>query len=238
MVYNRQGAYVRSPTAMSTMQPNHLAAMSQLFSSGVIRELARTGRSPKLSRLARQSSLIELIPSSDSLCALFEVAFSVLKQAGSRDEYVYKSALAHKILLGRHSLRTACMLNEFRAGRCKADIVILNGTSTVYEVKSERDSLSRLERQIDAYRSVFARVCVVAAQHHASAVFAVVPKDVGILCLTERGNITTMRQAMHRPREQILLPYLGLFVSKRRDLFYRVSAAPFLKSPIRNSTQP
>ncbi|MEI9986083.1 MAG: sce7726 family protein [Aliidongia sp.] len=53
-------------------------------------------------------------------------------------------SVTQKILMGKHSLRTASMLNEFRAGSCKADLVILNGTATVYEIKSERDSLTRL----------------------------------------------------------------------------------------------
>ena len=34
----------------------------------------------------------------------------------------------------------------------------------MYEVKSERDSLTRLERQIAAYATVFAKVYVIAAE--------------------------------------------------------------------------
>lgn len=78
----------------------------------------------------------------------FNEAFALLRQTGLRNEYVYRSALTHNLLLGKHSLRTACMLNEFRIGSCKADLIILNGTGTVYEIKSERDSLSRLQNQI------------------------------------------------------------------------------------------
>jgi len=190
---------VRSSTTKLPVEPGTIAAMSRLFSSGVIREMARTGRSPLFARLAIQSKLADLVPASECVSALFDIAFSVLKQAGLRDEYVYKSALTHKILLGRHSLRTACMLSEFRVGDCKADVVILNGTSTVYEVKSERDSLQRLVRQVAAYRTVFARVCVVASESHVSSVVGLIPEDVGILCLNRRHNITTVREADDRP---------------------------------------
>jgi hypothetical protein len=174
------------------METAQIAAMSELFSSQVIREMARIGRSAKFARLARQSRLIDLVRPSDPVCSLFDVAFSRLKERGFRDEYVYKSILARKILFGRHSLRTACLLNEFRAGNCKADIVILNGTSTVYEVKSERDSLMRLERQLQAYREVFASVCVVAAEEHAAAILEMAPEDVGLLCLRQ-DRIATIR---------------------------------------------
>lgn len=47
------------------------------------------------------------------------------------------NVIANKILLGKHSLNTSHMLSEFRVGYNKADVVIINGTSSVYEIKSE-----------------------------------------------------------------------------------------------------
>jgi len=91
------------------------------------------------------------------------------------------------------------MLNEFRVGECKADLAILNGTAKVYEVKSERDSLGRLERQVVTYAKVFAQVYVIAAESHIDAVIASVPRDVGILLLNGRHQIQTLREAADRP---------------------------------------
>jgi hypothetical protein len=142
---------------------DQLAAISRLFSSAVIREMARKGKSPMFTRLAKQSCLPDTLSSADRVRTLFEAAFSLLKRTGYRHEYIYKAALTHNILLGRHSLHTASLLNEFRVGACKADLAILNGTATVYEVKSERDSLARLERQVAAYATVFAKIYVIAA---------------------------------------------------------------------------
>ena len=175
-----------------------LAAISRLFSSTVIREMARKGKSPLFARLANQSLLLKSLSASQRVFNLFDTAFSLLKREGYRHEYIYKAALTHKILLGRHSLNTASMLNEFRVGECKADIAILNGTSTVYEVKSERDSLSRLERQVAAYAEVFAQVYVIAGENHVAAVIASVPVDVGVLRLNCRHQISTMREAADR----------------------------------------
>lgn len=176
-----------------------MPALSRLFSSGVIRELARMGRSPLFARLASQYELIATLGVSGPVYNLFEAAFRLLKQQGHRDEYIYKAALVHKILLGRYSLQTASMLNEFRVGACKADLAILNGTATVYEVKSERDSLVRLKRQIAAYLTVFARVYVIAAESHVDAVLACLDDDVGVLGLTNRHQISTIREATDRP---------------------------------------
>lgn len=178
---------------------DQLAAASRLFSSSVVREMARKGRSPLFTRLATQSQLLGSISRSQRVYELFDAAFALLKHVGYRHEYIYKAALTHKILLGKHSLQTASMINEFRVGDCKADVAILNGTATVYEVKSERDSLARLDRQIAAYATVFAKVYVIASESHISAVLNTVPDAVGILCLNSRHQITTLRDAVDQP---------------------------------------
>ncbi len=178
---------------------DQLAAASRLFSSTVVREMARRGRSPLFARLASQSQLLGSFSRSERVCTLFDAAFALLKHVGYRHEYIYKTALTHKVLLGRHSLQTASMINEFRVGDCKADVAILNGTATVYEIKSERDSLARLDRQIAAYATVFAKVYVIASESHINAVLKTVPDAVGILCLNSRHQISTLRDAIDQP---------------------------------------
>jgi hypothetical protein len=184
---------------MSDLATEQLAAISRLFSSSVVQEMAKKGRSPLFARLASQSRLSSRLSPSACVSALFDAAFALLKREGYRHEYIYRAALTHKILLGIHSLQTASMMNEFRVGECKADVAILNGTATVYEIKSERDSLSRLERQIAAYSTVFAKVYVIAAEAHVRAVEKVVPDFVGIMQLNRRHRISTLREAIDQP---------------------------------------
>jgi len=161
--------------------------------------MATKGRSPLLSRLLGLTELLDRCGESATVADAFETAFEVLKTAGRRDEYVYRAALTHKVLMGTHSLRTACMLNEFRAGACKADLAILNGTATVYEIKSERDSLARLANQVDNYKRVFAKVIVIASESHVAGVLGTVPNDVGVMMLSSRYRISTVRDADDRP---------------------------------------
>jgi hypothetical protein len=184
---------------MTEIASEQLTAISRIFSSSVVREMARKGKSPLFARLASQSQLLRSLPLSGPVHSLFDAAFSLLRREGYRHEYIYKAALTHKILLGKHSLHTASMLNEFRVGDCKADLAILNGTATVYEVKSERDSLIRLQRQVAAYMTVFARVYVIASESHVDSVIGSVPGDVGIMRLNKRHQISTVREAAHRP---------------------------------------
>jgi len=184
---------------MVNLSTDQLAAISRLFSSSVVRELGRSGRSPLFARLVTESQMLDVMSLSERVCTVFETAFSLLKHEGYRHEYIYKSALAHKILLGKYSLQTASMISEFRVGDCIADLAILNGTATVYEVKSERDCITRLGRQVAAYATVFAKVYVIAAESHIRAVVDTVPEFVGVLCLNSRHQISTLRDAIDQP---------------------------------------
>ena len=177
----------------------HLSALTRLFSAAVFRELAKKGRSGLFRRLVDQTDLVKRCGTAATVGDTFDSAFNILKVAGQRDEYIYRTAISHKILMGTHSLRSASMLNEFRAGSCKADLVILNGTATVYEIKSERDSLARLANQIENYKRVFAKVNVIASEGHVDGVLATVPDDVGVMCLSRRYRISTVRDARDCP---------------------------------------
>jgi uncharacterized protein CbrC (UPF0167 family) len=173
--------------------------MTRLFSSSVFREMARRGQSPLFARLLGLTDIGDRCSADATVGQAFDAAFGVLKTAGRRDEYIYRAALTHKVLMGTHSLNTACMLTEFRAGACKADLAILNGTATAYEIKSERDSLSRLANQVANYKQVFAKVYVIASERHVAGVLDTVPNDVGVMMLSSRYQISTVREAEDRP---------------------------------------
>jgi hypothetical protein len=90
------------------------------------------------------------------------------------------------------------LLTEFRVGSCKADVAILNGTSTVYEIKSERDTLSRLENQVQNYRKVFAKIYVVVAEPFIDQVLELTDSDVGVMSLARWNRVKTVREAVDR----------------------------------------
>src|SRR6218665_1638751 len=177
----------------------NVSALSRLFSSSVFRQLAEKGYSPLFARLLRDSELLDQQVHADTVGSAFDAAFSVLRKSGQRDEYVYRAALTHNFVFGRHSLNTASLLTEFRAGSCKADVVILNGTASAYEIKSERDSLSRLENQLENYRKVFAKVYVVVADSFVAQVLDNTPEHVGVMSLVRWDRIQTIRDATDRP---------------------------------------
>ncbi|NMH66234.1 sce7726 family protein [Shewanella salipaludis] len=176
-----------------------LAAISKLFSSSVLQEMTIKGRYDGFSSLVQETSFLDSVDSDFLVADFYEYMFRMLIRTENRQEYVYKSAVVQKVLLGKHSLNTASMLSEFRVEKSKADIAVLNGTSTVYEIKSERDKLSRLKVQIDSYRKFFANVNVIVGENHIDAVKEIVPVDVGIMTLTNNYTISVDREAVNIP---------------------------------------
>jgi hypothetical protein len=74
---------------------------------------------------------------------------------------------------GEHLL----ILDEFPiyGGDVRADMVAMNGSIHGYEIKSDRDKLTRLPRQVDAYGAVFDRASIVLSESHLEPARAVLP---------------------------------------------------------------
>jgi hypothetical protein len=182
-----------------TQSPTQLSALSRLFSSSVFHELAKKGRSPLFCRLFKETILSDRFHhknNDDIVSKVFDDAFKELQHFGYRDEYVFRAALIHNKFLGHHNLREASILTEFRAGACKADLAILNGTSTVYEIKSDRDSLARLTNQIENYRKVFAQIYVIASEKYVDEILNTTSREIGVLILNRKNGIKTKRKAI------------------------------------------
>ncbi len=172
----------------------YLPALSRLFSPVVMDSLAINGSSDYLVEVCSNSGLLDQIEPSMPLSQFFDWIYDILFK-NYRNEYIYKNVIANKILLGKHSLNTSHMLTEFRVGKCKADVVVINGTSTVYEIKSEYDSFARLANQIKAYLETFDHINVITSYSQASKLDSILPNSAGILVLTNRNSISTIRES-------------------------------------------
>ena len=66
-------------------------------------------------------------------------------------------------------------------GVVRADIVLVNGSLSAFEIKSDRDSLVRLAGQMESYSAVFDRVTMLTTSRHRRSVSRRVPKWWGII---------------------------------------------------------
>lgn len=69
-------------------------------------------------------------------------------------------------------------------GATRADIAVVNGQLSAYEIKSARDTLERLPRQVELYSLVFDYVTVVASDVHLKGLVSIVPNTWGVLIAT------------------------------------------------------
>ncbi len=117
-----------------------------------------------------------------------------------RFEYYYKNVLLEKLLLQKRKSHLTA-LTELPIGEAKADFVLIGRTGTVYEIKTGYDNLDRLSSQIMNYYMAFSKVVVVTCRKHLDAVLSSTPEFVGIIELTPRGALRTIRPAVKRTED-------------------------------------
>ncbi|GEN76913.1 sce7726 family protein [Chryseobacterium hagamense] len=123
------------------------------------------------------------------------VTFYKLLAKKYKNEYVYKNIVLKDIILKNHHIKDCITIPEFNVNKSKADLAVFNGTSTVYEIKSEIDSTDRLKSQMSDYESFFEFLNVVISQRHLSKVKRIVPFAVGIYVLDDKCKIILEREA-------------------------------------------
>ncbi len=72
-----------------------------------------------------------------------------------RNEYYYKNSFIDKMLIAQYGIKNTIALSEFKVGNSIADLVMFNGVSKAFEIKTELDSKTRLKGQINDYSKVF-----------------------------------------------------------------------------------
>lgn len=162
------------------------AVLSRFFSYSVLSELSKFGYSNIAGRISHQNNLFDKFPPGTTVAEFYNDLFNWLLRS-YRHEYIYKNAIAEKVLLGKHNLKTAFMVTEFPVGSCKADVAIFNGTSHVYEIKSEMDNFDRLDRQISAYKNLFEYITVITSEKLYKTVESRVDESIGIMVLANDG---------------------------------------------------
>lgn len=173
-------------------------ALARFFSPGVLCDLGAICHPSLASRLFRQLDLQRQVDVDESLGQFYDRLFSRLVR-DYRFEYVYKNAIAEKRFLGVHNLNTAFMLTEFGAAGCKADAVIVNGTSHVYEIKTAMDDFTRLDNQLSAYFKIFDYITVVTEERLFAAAEKILPVEVGILTLADKRYQFRIRRNYRAP---------------------------------------
>ncbi|WP_312530963.1 sce7726 family protein [Comamonas sp.] len=166
--------------------------IARIFSRPVLDDIARRGTAK---HIAKRLAGLGVRPAKcdASVADLLDASLTELGQE-FRCEYVYKAAIANRIVFGKHSPRTSSMSIELGVAGSIIDVAVFNGTSTAYEVKTEYDSYRRLNTQTPAYLRAFDNVYVVTHPDLSQRYATLVDERVGILCLTDKGSLREVRK--------------------------------------------
>lgn len=108
-----------------------------------------------------------------------------------RNEYFYKNTFLNSILLNHYGIKDTIAINEFRVGSSVADLVLFNGSSKAFEIKTELDSNKRLKGQVKDYRKIFDE-CYVVTDESLIEKYAKEDLSVGIIALRKTSRSVTM----------------------------------------------
>ena len=168
------------------MKSNNLRYLSQIFSTAVFKKIVANDYSSYNSIIQKHYNIDHNIKSNNYL--LGEIYSVLIKQY--RCEYVYKE------ILKKYSLKNSIVFNEFKIADSKADLMLVNGIAKIFEVKTELDDFSRLEKQINDYQKVGNEIYIVSDEVNASKLLnKYSSSSIGLIKLTNKNKLVTIKQA-------------------------------------------
>lgn len=169
---------------------NDYRKLAQLFTSSHLRELSR-GNFDLVNQV--HESFFESYEDL-SIGSLFDESFKLLNNSYP-NEYIYKNLIIDQLFLKKYDYDKATFLTEFRVGERKADCVVLNGKSTCYEIKTEFDSLLRLDAQLKEYEQLFDEIYVVCSTKFTQKLLNELPKNIGIFEYNGKLSLKKIRKS-------------------------------------------
>ena len=103
------------------------------------------------------------------------------------------------------------IIDEFSSSYSSAriDISVLNGSLHGYEIKSERDTLERLPKQIEYYSKIFEYITIVTTKKYTQKIGEIVPEFFGIFLIENKKGILKLKK-IRSPKKNRNIDYFEL----------------------------
>ncbi|MFC7049293.1 sce7726 family protein [Emcibacter nanhaiensis] len=134
-------------------------------------------------------------------------------QKNTKSENELKALILNHLVDKRHIPNHTILASEMPINRLKtrADLAILSNDFIGIEIKSEGDKLSRLEKQIESYKTVFDKIIVFAHEKHLQGIRKILSKNIGIL-VTDGYSVKHIRAP-----KQIRPPLKSLYLKNMKN---------------------
>lgn len=174
---------------------------ASLFSRRVVAEvLAGSYKSiDKIYNLFRDNEALERKTYLDYFLYLYR---SMMKHY--RCEYVFKNEVINKILLRHFSNPNTVSFSEFRVNQSIADLVMFNGISRAYEIKTDYDSDKRLISQLTDYNKLFEKTYLVISAIGYNKYVNELPQTVGIITFEYKNGALVHRVIREAEKNTII----------------------------------
>lgn len=129
-------------------------------------------------------------------CTKYRTSFLLYYNRGdSMNDKDIRKILINYLLAERQDIR---IYQEKSIGSSICDVMAVSSHLTGYEIKSDSDDYSRLDRQVSAYDSFFDKNYLVISQKHRKSAESKVPRHWGIISI-EQDNVEILRRAANNP---------------------------------------
>lgn len=125
---------------------------------------------------------------------------------------------------------TAVVVDEMglSAHAARIDIGVINGKLVGYEIKSDRDNLDRLPRQLAIYNQIFDRVTVVCGPKHETKLLTYLPAHCGLMVTQKIGAdspcLRTVREATQNNGRDAYMVASMLWYDEVKELLLRLGS--------------
>jgi hypothetical protein len=162
---------------------NQLRSYSTIFSSSSFSKLLKQDDYSFIDAKIKRYDVLKVGSSIVTYYDYIKYIYKLLRKK-YRNEYVFKNTLINELLIKNYGVKDTVFINEFRVGNSIADMVMFNGSSKAFEIKTELDSNKRLFNQLEDYKKIFNECYVVV---HESQIEKYIANDVsiGIIALFE-----------------------------------------------------
>jgi len=150
-----------------------------------------------------------------------------------RNEYIYKNTFINDLLLSKYGVKNTIAINEFRVGNSIADIVMFNGTSKAFEIKTELDTDKRLSGQLADYTKIF-KECYIITHESLTEKYLQEDDHIGIIELIERPKSVIMHE-VRAARENMEIDVDTLIRSIRTPEYKNIVKNQYGELPEMNS---
>lgn len=142
-------------------QIESLRSLSFLYSTATVRNIIKTNS--LLSIQERIDKHRNIFQNSDLEATFSNLLSQLYVQMTDNycNEYLYKNVILNKYFIDKYGLEDTVLIDEFKIGKSVADIILLNGEIKIFEIKTDLDSLKRLDNQLADYQTIANKVSIV-----------------------------------------------------------------------------